>query len=242
MRKIAVIGMVAVLMLTATGCGSNDITLTEDQNSKVSEYVAGALLKHSYDNEWKYEKLKKAESTGTATTSSTTSSTTATSGTATSGTATETGTATGTAATTASTAKTLTEALKLSGATISYSNYSVGATYPTGEYMISVPADSGCKVVAVEFTIHNTSASDITVNTKSSGVTMKLTVNGTPVPEAMTMLSSDISALNNVSISAGSSYTAAAIFQVSDGLADNISSMSLTASINSTTLDTISIK
>lgn len=43
-------------MLTVTGCGSN-VTLNTEQNDMVSEYIAGVLLKHSYENQWEYENL-----------------------------------------------------------------------------------------------------------------------------------------------------------------------------------------
>ena len=58
----------------------------------------------------------------------------------------------------------LSEALGLSGVTVSYKDVSIGDRYPTDAYAVCVPADSGCKVVAVEFTIKNNGASPITAN------------------------------------------------------------------------------
>lgn len=42
---------------------------------------------------------------------------------------------------------------------MSYKDVSIGDRYPTDAYAVCVPADSGCKVVAVEFTIKNNGAS-----------------------------------------------------------------------------------
>lgn len=60
MKKIAALCIGVGCMLTVTGCGSN-VTLNTEQNDMVSEYIAGVLLKHSYENQWEYEKLAAAK-------------------------------------------------------------------------------------------------------------------------------------------------------------------------------------
>ena len=59
-EKIAALCIGVGCMLTVTGCGSN-VTLNTEQNDMVSEYIAGVLLKHSYENQWEYEKLAAAK-------------------------------------------------------------------------------------------------------------------------------------------------------------------------------------
>ena len=56
------------------------------------------------------------------------------------------------------------------------------------------------------------------------------------------MLMNDISALSKVSIPSGSGYTAVALFQVTDSLADNITSMNLEVLSNSVSLGNINLK
>ena len=62
MKKILAICLGAAIAITATGCGDK-VTLTEEQNDLIAEYVAGVMLKHSYDNEWNYQKLDIAKNT-----------------------------------------------------------------------------------------------------------------------------------------------------------------------------------
>ena len=58
MKRLALAALCMVGVFALSGCGDN-VTLTEEQNDMIAEYVAGSLLKHSYDNEWKYTKLNR---------------------------------------------------------------------------------------------------------------------------------------------------------------------------------------
>ena len=127
---------------------------------------------------------------------------------------------TGTTSTTGTTqagikAASITEALGLSGVTVSYKKVSVGNRYPTDAYAVCVPADSGCKVVAVEFTIKNIGSAVYNATTKSANVTMKLSAGSGTYTQYKSMLKNDICNLDKVTINAGEEYTAAAVFQVS---------------------------
>ena len=75
MKKFLTGLLVLLCMAALTGCGKNDISLTNEENDLVAEYIAGTLLKYSYDNEWKYQKLNTAQKTGVTTTAGTNSST-----------------------------------------------------------------------------------------------------------------------------------------------------------------------
>ena len=67
MKKIFTVAGVLLCCISLAGCGKNDISLTTEQNDLVAEYIAGTLLKYSYENEWKYQKLNSAGNTYTGT-------------------------------------------------------------------------------------------------------------------------------------------------------------------------------
>ena len=70
MKKV-ITGLLVLLCISAlTGCGKDDVTSTNEDNDLVAEYIAGTLLKYSYENEWKYQKLNSAQNGGGTTSSS----------------------------------------------------------------------------------------------------------------------------------------------------------------------------
>ncbi len=250
MKKLVTVCLGVAMALSITGCGDK-VKLTEEQNDLIAEYVAGVMLKHSYENEWNYQKLSIAQNTYTSkgsmnnnTTSATNSTTatnqqTSTSSTSTQSTKTTSKTKAVGTAITGDVIADVKNALNLRNADIKYSKYVVGDRYPTDEFAICVPASEGCKVIAVEFTINNNTAENIEANTAASGVNFSININGTTVKQLTSILKNDISALSKVNIPSGSGYTAVALFQVADKVADNISSMSIEAYQNNTLLGTI---
>ena len=251
MKKV-IIGLLVLLCMAAlTGCGKNDISLTNEENDLVAEYIAGTLLKYSYDNEWKYQKLNTAQKTGVTTTAGTNSSTqtptqsqagnsqkpTAPSSSAAS---TATVSASGTAGTTSTDLMgSLPSALGLSGVTVKYKDYVTGSSYPSDAY-VSVPAQSGCEVVAVELTLTNTSGQAVTLNS-SGNVTFKLEVGGTGVVNYASILKNDITALKNVSLAAGASKDVVVLFQVKESDASSVAGSSMTATSSGTSLGSLTI-
>lgn len=232
-----------LLCVGCTGCsGVSQVTVTTEQNDLMAEYVAGVLLKYSYDNEWEYSKInkskavpsKKNSSSVSATKEVTTNKTTGsanTSGSSTSNTSATSANATVAPATTADPMEVLVQGLGISGAKIAYSKYVVGDTYPKENLVLSAPATKGNKVVAIEFEISNPTAAPIVCNTVTNSASLKLTVNGTTaVSETYTILKNDIINLNNVTISPNGKTTATAIFMVPEAAANNISSLSLSVS------------
>ena len=159
-------------------------------------------------------------------------------------TATKAGTVTATtaAADVNTTASSLSQALGLSGVEVKYKAVSIGERYPTEAYAVCVPADSGCKVVAVEFTIKNTGSAAVTATTKSSSVTMKLNIGGGTYNQYKSMLKDDICGLDGVSIKPGDSYTAVAIFQVPADSAVKSSDMKMEVLSGSKTVETITLQ
>lgn len=250
MKKVITGLLVLLCMAALTGCGKNDISLTNEENDLVAEYIAGTLLKYSYDNEWKYQKLNTAQKTGVTTTAGTNSSTrtptqsqagnsqkpTASSSSAASTTA----SASGKAGTTSTDLMgSLPSALGLSGVTVKYKDYVTGSSYPSDAY-VSVPAQSGCKVVAVELTLTNTSGQAVTLNS-SGNVTFKLEVGGTVVSNYASILKNDITALKNVSLAAGASKDVVVLFQVKESDASSVAGASMTATSSGTSLGSLTI-
>lgn len=251
MKKFLTGLLVLLCMAALTGCGKNDISLTNEENDLVAEYIAGTLLKYSYDNEWKYQKLNTAQKTGVTTTAGTNSSTqtpsqsqagnsqkpTASSSSAMS---TTTVSASGAAGTTSTDLiGSLPSALGLSGVTVKYKDYVTGSSYPSDAY-ISVPAQQGYKVVAVELTLTNTSGQAVTLNS-SGNVTFKLEVGGTGVVNYASILKNDITALKNVSLAAGASKDVVVLFQVKESDASLVAGSSMTATSSGTSLGSLTI-
>ncbi len=251
MKKVITGLLVLLCMAALTGCGKNDISLTNEENDLVAEYIAGTLLKYSYDNEWKYQKLNTAQKTGVTTTAGTNSSTqtpsqsqagnsqkpTASSSSAAS---TTTVSASGAAGTTSTDLMgSLPSALGLSGVTVKYKDYVTGSSYPSDAY-VSVPAQSGCEVVAVELTLTNTSGQAVTLNS-SGNVTFKLEVGGTGVGNYASILKNDITALKNVSLAAGASKDVVVLFQVKESDASSVAGSSMTATSSGTSLGSLTI-
>ena len=250
MKKVITGLLVLLCMAALTGCGKNDISLTNEENDLVAEYIAGTLLKYAYDNEWKYQKLNTAQKTGVTTTAGTNSSTqtptqsqagnsqkpTASSSSAASTTA----SASGTAGTTSTDLMgSLPSALGLSGVTVKYKDYVTGSSYPSDAY-VSVPAQSGCEVVAVELTLTNTSGQAVTLNS-SGNVTFKLEVGGTGVGNYASILKNDITALKNVSLAAGASKDVVVLFQVKESDASLVAGSSMMATSSGTSLGSLTI-
>lgn len=249
MKKVITGLLVLLCMAVLTGCGKNDISLTNEENDLVAEYIAGILLKYSYDNEWKYQKLNTAQKTGVTTTAGTNSSTqTPTQSqagnsqkpTASSSSAASTTTASGAAGTTSTDLMgSLPSALGLSGVTVKYKDYVTGSSYPSDAY-VSVPAQSGCEVVAVELTLTNTSGQAVTLNS-SGNVTFKLEVGGTGVSNYASILKNDITALKNVSLAAGASKDVVVLFQVKESDANSVAGASMSATSSGTSLGSVTI-
>lgn len=258
MKKIFTVAGVLLCCISLAGCGKNDISLTTEQNDLVAEYIAGTLLKYSYENEWKYQKLNSAGNTYTGTGNKNTTQVTQQSTQAAGDSVQQTtqasqsqsttqgsmqGTSSqGTASSSASAdlLAGLPEALGLNGVTLTYKDYVTGSSYPADSYSVSVPAQSGCEVVAVELKITNTSGSDITLNSSGSAV-IKLTTGGKSVNNSASLLKNDITALKNYKLSSGESKDVVIIFQVKESDANSIAGSVMSATSSGTSLGSLTI-
>lgn len=247
MKKIFTVACVLLCCISLAGCGKNDISLTTEQNDLVAEYIAGTLLKYSYENEWKYQKLNSAGNTYTGTgnknTTQVTQQTTQVSQSqSTTQGATQSASSQGTTSSPASEnlLTGLPEALGLNGVTLTYKDYVTGSSYPADSYSVSVPAQSGCEVVAVELKITNTSGSDITLNSSGS-IAIKLTTGGKSVNNSASLLKNDITALKNYKLSSGESKDVVIIFQVKESDANSIAGSVMSATSSGTSLGSLTI-
>ncbi len=247
MKKIFTVACVLLCCISLAGCGKNDISLTTEQNDLVAEYIAGTLLKYSYENEWKYQKLNSAGNTYTGTgnkntTQVTQQTTQASQSQSTTQGATQSASSQGTTSSPASEdlLTGLPEALGLNGVTLTYKDYVTGSSYPADSYSVSVPAQSGCEVVAVELKITNTSGSDITLNSSGS-IAIKLTTGGKSVNNSASLLKNDITALKNYKLSSGESKDVVIIFQVKESDANSIAGSVMSATSSGTSLGSLTI-
>lgn len=247
MKKIFTVACVLLCCISLAGCGKNDISLTTEQNDLVAEYIAGTLLKYSYENEWKYQKLNSAGNTYTGTgnkntTQVTQQTTQASQSQSTTQGATQSASSQGTTSSPASEnlLTGLPKALGLNGVTLTYKDYVTGSSYPADSYSVSVPAQSGCEVVAVELKITNTSGSDITLNSSGS-IAIKLTTGGKSVNNSASLLKNDITALKNYKISSGESKDVVIIFQVKESDANSIAGSVMSATSSGTSLGSLTI-
>ena len=131
-------------------------------------------------------------------------------------------------------------ALGFNGVTLTYKDYTVGNQYPADNYVVSVPSQTGCKVVAVEMTLTNTSGSTVNL-TSSGGVVLKLTAGSTAVSNYASMLKNDITTLKNVSLAAGESKEVVVLFQVKESDANSLAGLVMSATSSGTSLGSLTI-
>lgn len=245
-KKMLLVGLVTGLAVTMTGCGSKNYTLTTEQNDQIADYIANVMLERSYDNAWKYRKAKNSLAMDNSLNNGSLNKPSANSNGSNTGNqnsntnGTSNGVANGDAQST-DPLNTLGQKLELNGAKITYKTYEVGDRYPTGEYVICVPANPGCKILAVEFNIQNQSSDDIVVNSKESDISINLSLNGETVKQETTILKNDISQLSDVTIKATETYKAVAIFQIKEEQSDNLSKMTAGIYAGGTSLGTVTL-
>lgn len=239
MKRFIALGLTVLILFSFTGCG-NDIKLNKEENDLVAEYIAGVLLKYSYEDEWEYQKLRN-DALLTPQTSSSANNNSSSVNNNSSSTNSNSSSANNNSAQGGSSVQTqgsgdvmerLSEALGLEGATVKYKSYQVGERYPLDEYAVSVPANKGCRVLALEFDIVNSTGAAVTADTDSKGVSLKLSVGGKTVTASSTLLKNDLLSLSGVSIAANSTYSAVVIFQVPEEAAQNISDLRAEVYIN----------
>ena len=216
-KKLLCLGLSFLLLFGVTGC--DKVKLNSEQNDLIAEYVAGVMLKYSYENQWDYEQVKKrpwqdkGENATQAPTNSSQNSV-------------QTGSQNGTVPN-VDASRNLLEALGIKNVSIEYDSFVIADKYPEGDYLLSVKKDSGCKLMVVKFNLKNSTSETVNINTVSNSAALKLSIGGSVIVQSATLLENDLMGIKNVSIAAGESYEAVAVFQVPEGLTSNTSNMSI---------------
>lgn len=236
MKKLVVCILSCMMIFLLVGC-DKEVTLNTEENDLIAEYIAGVMLKYSFNDKWNYEKAvsrvdsykpKNPNSTsGGGATSAITPTTPSTSD------------ATAAVVPTEDVMAALSSALGIDGLDIQYKTYSVGERYPKEEYAISVPAGEGYKVLALEFELTNHSDSTIHLDTYNKGVVFRLALEQRAFTQYASMLKNDLVFLKDISVSAGSTYTAVVLFQIQESLADSVAGGTLTVYHNNSLIGTV---
>lgn len=127
---------------------------------------------------------------------------------------------------------TLEEVLNVKGVEISVIGYSVEERYPTEEFSFSVEASAGHKLLVVEYDVWNSVDADAVMELDTKNVAIRAVINGsTKVNVFKTMLKNDLLNMNGVQFAPGEAKTGVLIFNISDELAENLTSVDVSANV-----------
>lgn len=218
-----------ILALFLTGCTSTNF----DTNTSniVAEYVAGTLVKYSYDYKDRYtdlsDKLVFEDETIPEESTSEEESETETEKPAIDPVDESTSNSKEEESTTAGDGTwAIGNILKLDPLTVKYSNYTTSDTISVGE-IFEMEADEGNMFVVVNFAIINKSDKSVTVNNSTDKTVVKLYVNEKPYINHASLVLNDITNLKDVKIDAGNSYDGVIIFMLPKEEIKDIKSMKL---------------
>lgn len=205
MKKKISIALVLVMLVTFSGC-AKVIALTEDEQNLIAQYASYTMIKHSRYNdslllsrEDLEKELKKKDNS-------------------------ESGGASGT--TTIGDPVSMTSAIGISGLEITYNGYEVLEEY--SESIVTLPDRAGKKYVFLNFNLSNTSGENKGIDMITAKAKFKAVINGTAVTHLPTLLPSDMATFNKKTvIAAGEKKNVFIVFEVSDGTAKEIKSLSL---------------
>ncbi len=218
-KKIGIV-LVAAMSLMLTACGESVPEMTEEENAQVVEYAAGLLLKYdqNYENrlveedpeaEEKASEKEKTESDEVKQESQETQ-------------------AADTSAVEAN--KSVQGFYGIKGVEVKYINYELKDVYPDGnveEASYAMSAESGYKLLVLNFEMKNTTQQDVDVNMASTGVKFKISVNGGQPEYALTtILPNDLSTYMGT-ISVGDTKNLVLVGEVSEQEAGAIWSVAL---------------
>lgn len=223
MKKLWCLPAVLMISFLLSGCGA---VISEEDNRIIAEYAADLLLK--YDKDYQEPLIEPEPELETE---ADTSKATETASDETASTTTE-----GDAATEASTAENIreitdiAEVIGLDGISISLDQCLFLDQYPSGdqeEPYVALDAEPGHKLVVLEFSISNQTEQDAEVDLLHQTVNYKLVMNDSREAKPMlTILTDDLGTLQNV-VAAGESQKAVLVFQMSEGMVGQITSLKL---------------
>lgn len=127
-------------------------------------------------------------------------------------------------------ASTLEQVLNVEGVELSVIGYAVEDRYPTDEYAFSVEATKGHKLLIVEYDVWNSMDADAVMKLDAENAVIKVVINGTnSVNVFKTMLKNDLLNMNETAFAPGEAKTGVLIFNISDELAEGITSVNVDA-------------
>lgn len=128
------------------------------------------------------------------------------------------------------TAEELGRVLKVDGVELEMIGYSVVEHYPNDPYALAVDATKGYKLLVVEYDVWNSANNDAVMKVDGSQAIIKAVVNGTDqLSLYKTMLKQDLMNMNETEFKAGEAKTGVLIFRVAESVAENISSVNVSA-------------
>ena len=240
-KRLLALGMAVVFALGCTGCGS-DITLTNEQNELIAEYIAGVLLKYSNEYYYNYSKVNRvaSNSSSSQTTAPLQSQAASPEQTAINNKPEQT---TVNGQTTAPTTPgdnggpssdvfgMLAKTLDSSNITVSFSKCVICNEYPEGD-LVTVPSTSGKKILAVEMNVTNNSPSAVTLSGRGKGIVMQIKVNDAYDYSQMgTILNYDVANMTSFKVDAGGTQKAVALFMIPDSVATSINKIELVLTV-----------
>lgn len=206
MKKKISIALVLVMLVTFSGC-AKVIALTEDEQNLIAQYASYTMIKHSRYNDslllsredLEKELKKQEEDTENKDDKDNSES---------------------------KNPESMTSAIGISGIEITYNGYEVFEEY--SESIVTLPDRAGKKYVFLNFNLSNTSGENKGIDMITAKAKFKAVINGTAVTHLPTLLPSDMATFNKKTvIAAGEKKNVFIVFEVSDGTAKEIKSLSL---------------
>lgn len=212
-RKLLAIGMICCIFLS--GC-TTDIAINDEQSDLIAEYTAGILLKHSNVYNDKYVEPETEEETTTEIETQTPEVNPED----------ETTTSENETTKEFSDVFNVADAMGLKGITIHYKDYTINSEYE--QHYLALPTQEGYVYLVVNFTLENTTASDIIANTDSKSTIFRATINGNKKYNNYgPTYANDLSGLSDFTIAAGEKTDVIVVFLIESDIAEKITTLNL---------------
>ncbi len=213
MKKHSICGMAAMSAMCVflmTGCSGDQITINNEQNDIIANYAARVIVK-STKVDFTYTPDIKEPQKGASDDNIQETETDAD----------------GNVIEVKHDYSSFSDYLNVKGIEISYKDCVVADEYPNDDdTLFVVEAEPGEKLVAVEYSLTNTTDSDISYSIPDNGLVFRLRVNDSKsVMSFKTLLFNDFSNMKNFVIGAGETRTAVIVFQVDESDAQNLSTI-----------------
>lgn len=225
-KKLWCLFAVLILSFTLTGCGTD---LTDAETRIIAEYAADLLLEYDINYEDRIvENTEEDSSTDTEAVSETEESDTESVDTEAPNTASTEEDTSQTSSVGPTAASDIAKIIGLEDISIVFQRCMFLDRYPSVDQngaFIYMDAEPGYKLVVLKFNVANESAQDVTVDLLNTEIDYKLVLNDTKTARPMlTILLDDLGTFQNI-VPANSEQSAVLIFQMSEGLIEQIETL-----------------